>query len=357
MTCVDYFIFLLLKEMEKHPFFMKKAPEPGDEIHPMLEGLQQLKFDTEDNTPFELAEKYKEDGNYWIKHKKFRIAIMNYTEALQQKLDDSEMNASLYNNRSAAHFFLKNYRSSICDAELALRQKRNYPKVKIRLLKCKMELKKYEEVCKHVEEFLSEDPTNKELIDIQKVAIAKKAEILRNERKNQLQEKKKRQEFQTLVQALIQRKAKFEEIRHRDLSSSLTPEIIKPKIDPLENHSVSIDSHGTVYWPIVFCYPEYQLTDIQQQVHEMETIFECFEDMFALDEPTPHNYKNPNDLNVYFENRLKATVYKVDLQKTIKDLVADEKFSIFNGYITLYAIPKDSKAETEFVNQKRRPLL
>lgn len=38
------------EEMNKHPFFMKKAPEPGDEVHPLLEGIQQLKYDPTENT-------------------------------------------------------------------------------------------------------------------------------------------------------------------------------------------------------------------------------------------------------------------------------------------------------------------
>lgn len=38
------------EEMEKHPFFMKKPPEPGEELHPLLEGIQQLKYDPEENT-------------------------------------------------------------------------------------------------------------------------------------------------------------------------------------------------------------------------------------------------------------------------------------------------------------------
>lgn len=39
------------EEMEKHPFFMKKVPEPGDELHPLMEGLQQLKYDESENSP------------------------------------------------------------------------------------------------------------------------------------------------------------------------------------------------------------------------------------------------------------------------------------------------------------------
>lgn len=37
--------------MEKHPFFMKNAPEPGSELHPLYEGLQKLKYDPDENTP------------------------------------------------------------------------------------------------------------------------------------------------------------------------------------------------------------------------------------------------------------------------------------------------------------------
>lgn len=36
--------------MEKHPFFMTKFPENG-EVHPLLEGMQQLKYDENENTP------------------------------------------------------------------------------------------------------------------------------------------------------------------------------------------------------------------------------------------------------------------------------------------------------------------
>lgn len=39
------------EEMEKHPFFMKKPPELGDELSPLMEGLQQLKYGEDENTP------------------------------------------------------------------------------------------------------------------------------------------------------------------------------------------------------------------------------------------------------------------------------------------------------------------
>lgn len=58
----------------------------------------------------ELALTYKEDGNFNFKCKKYRLAIISYTEGLKQKCGDADLNAQLYNNRAASHYFLKNYR-------------------------------------------------------------------------------------------------------------------------------------------------------------------------------------------------------------------------------------------------------
>lgn len=99
--------------MDKHPFFMKKPPEIGDELHPMLEGLQQLKYDPMENTTEDLADTYKTDGNFYVQHKKLRMAIYSYTEGIKLKCQNGDLNAALYNNRSAAQFALKNYRYSI----------------------------------------------------------------------------------------------------------------------------------------------------------------------------------------------------------------------------------------------------
>ena len=38
------------EEIEKHPFFMSKLPEENEELPPLLEAFQQLKYDPEQNT-------------------------------------------------------------------------------------------------------------------------------------------------------------------------------------------------------------------------------------------------------------------------------------------------------------------
>lgn len=335
---------------------MKKAPEPGEDVHPMLEGLQQLKFDESDNTPDELAEKYKEDGNYWLKLKKYRIAIMNYTEGLMKKPESDEIIATLYNNRSAAQFFLKNFRSSIVDARKALEHKSDYHKAKMRILKSLIELKKFDESCKEAQEFLMDDASNKELIDILQVALSKRTECERNERRVLMNEKKKRQEFQRLTQALINRQAKFEEVKNGNLAADLTVDMIKPKIEPLFDHPITIQSDGTVNYPAIFAYPQFKLTDIQQQLIEHVTIVEVLESMLEqCDENSPPKYKSADDVNVYYENRFKGKLVKVHKEKSIKQIVAETDFWIHSGYLTFYVCPKDSETERKFVNQVRRP--
>lgn len=150
------------EEMDKHPFFMKKTPQPGDEVHPMFEGLQKLKYDPEENTLEELALNYKEDGNFYMKHKKFRMAVYSFTEAIKTKCENQDVMGVLYNNRSAAHFFIKNYRSALSDAQRALFYKPDYTKARWRAAQCAHELDKFDVCTKLCEELLEVDIDHKD---------------------------------------------------------------------------------------------------------------------------------------------------------------------------------------------------
>jgi len=150
------------EEMDKHPFFMKRAPQPGDDVHPMFEGLQKLKYDPEENTRDELALNYKEDGNFYMKHKKFRMAIYSFTEGIKSKSENPDVLAVLYNNRSAAHYFIKNYRSSLSDAQRALFYKPDYTKARGRSAQCAYELERFDLCTQMCEELLEVDVDHKE---------------------------------------------------------------------------------------------------------------------------------------------------------------------------------------------------
>lgn len=50
-------------------------------------------------------------------------------------------------------------------------------------------------------------------------------------------------------------------------------------------------------------------------------------DLFAERMPQDKSYKyKPDTVNVYFENRINATLHQVDVQKTIQEITADKKY-------------------------------
>lgn len=76
-----------------------------------------------------------------------------------------------------------------------------------------MHLRKYEDALSFIENYLIEEPANLELIELQKKAITEKSLKDRDERKQAANEKKKQNEFQKTVDALIERDVKIEEVR------------------------------------------------------------------------------------------------------------------------------------------------
>ncbi len=95
------------EEMESHPFFAKGI-EYTKELSPLLKGIQNLKYSLDKNTPEDLAKNYKEDSNFNFQAKKYRLAVLSYTEGLRQKCGQRELETQLLTNRAVAHFHLGN---------------------------------------------------------------------------------------------------------------------------------------------------------------------------------------------------------------------------------------------------------
>lgn len=241
---------------------MKNAPNDGDKLHPLIEGLQNLKYDPNENTAEELANHYKEDGNFYMKHKKYRMSIMSYTEGLNQKSGNNEIDSILYNNRSAAQFLLKNYRSSLDDAQKCLALKPDYLKSKLRTAQCLNCLNKFDECIKMCDEILSDQSENLVIIELRKSCVATKTAHERNARKQAMEDRKKKEKIQMVVDELKRRKIKFEDNKEPDEN------LIQPQVAPLAEFPVSLDAKRLLSWPIIFCYPEFLTSDFHQQIHE-----------------------------------------------------------------------------------------
>ncbi|XP_058834519.1 DNA polymerase interacting tetratricopeptide repeat-containing, protein of 47 kDa [Topomyia yanbarensis] len=339
------------EEMAKHPFFMQKPPEPGEELSPLMEGLQQLKYDPAENTTQELADAYKDDGKFYMQHKKFRMAVLSYTEALGFGTTDPEYRAVLYNNRSAANFFIKNYRSALLDAQKAIELKPDYDKARWRAAQCASLMDKFEMCVILCDEILNRDPKNIQALELRKTTLAKRATKERDARKAAQAERVKQEQLKRTIEQLKQRGVKFEE------PDALTKvKRLKPRLLPLEDFMVKADSNGVLHWPTVFCYPQFLSTDFQQQLSEEctmeEVLINMYEEPLELDEEGAYV---PHNVNVYYENPIAAETHKVDVKKTIKDIVREEAFYVRDGTLAFFVLPKGSSHEVEFVNQKRIP--
>lgn len=63
-------------------------------------------------------------------------------------------------------------------------------------------------------------------------------------------------------------------------------------------------------------------------------------DLFAERMPQDKHYKyKPDTVNVYFENRIKATIHPVDVRKTIKEITTDKKYELVFHIAHSYDIP------------------
>ncbi|XP_076622271.1 DNA polymerase interacting tpr containing protein of 47kD [Colletes latitarsis] len=335
------------EEMEKHPFFMKKVPEPGEELSPLMEGLQQLKYGEDENTPEELANNYKEDGNFNYKYKKYRLAILSYTEGIRTKCKETELLAQLYNNRAAAHFMLENYRSSLNDSKHALKLKPNYSKATNRAATCCFRVKDYDQCIDLCDQLLVDSPTDKTILNLKSQAVAAKERLKRDRRKLDRLEKQLNKEEEELLDIIKSKGINLESINGRK-----NPDLkdLEPRIPQIAQSRVHLDAENKLVWPVMILYPETKQTDFIQNFHESTLLIEQLEQLF--NEPpewdSERRYTVQN-INVYFEGKDKYSVHKVNINHSLEKILRDERFVVRGGTPAFLILVKSSEAETQFL--------
>ncbi|KAG5343214.1 TTC4 protein, partial [Acromyrmex heyeri] len=335
------------EEMEKHPFFMKKPPEPGDQLSPLMEGLQQLKYGEDENTPEELANNYKEDGNFNYKYKKYRLAILSYTTGIKTKCKDDDLMAQLYNNRAAAHFMLQNYRSCLNDCKLALKFKPQYPKALSRAATCSFHIKDYDQCIDLCDQFLDQSPTDKTILKLRSDSVIAKERLQRDKRKQERAEKKSDKEDEKLLETISRKGINLELTNDKQ---KLELRDLEPQVPQIAQSRVHFDEKDKLVWPVMILYPETQQTDFIQNFHEdmllIEQLIELFEEPPEWD--VKHRYTIEN-INVYFEGKNKCSIHKVDIQLTLDEILRDKQFIVRGGTPAFLILVKSIKGEKERV--------
>ncbi|OTF76269.1 tetratricopeptide repeat containing cytosolic Fe-S cluster assembly factor-like protein [Euroglyphus maynei] len=341
------------EEMEKHPLFATKAPEPGQEHSELIDAFRQLKYDPQFNSIEELMDSYRQDGNENFRHKKYRWAIDSYSEGIRlardhlsrkQSLNTDKLNESLsvlYNNRASAHFHLGNYRSSLQDATRAIFLNSQNLKAKIRIIQCCFELKRFEQCINFCREELNKfNEMNNEKFRQEMQTFLEEAEKKikiqkRDNRKMTKTEQKRLFEQKQIEQAVQERGIKF----HGSLFET--------------DHSavrvsgfVHFDSQQTLLWPVVFIYPDVGQTDFIEKFSETSTFAEYINLMFETKpEWDEKGEYRPESIRCYYQS---CQTYTVDGEKHIAQemelIEFDKNLSLlqvfqFDDYIIQNAVP------------------
>lgn len=317
------------EEFEKHPIFMTKPPEQG-EMPPMVKALQDLKYDPKFNSPEELARVYKDDGNENFKLKKYRWAVLSYTEGLKQKSSDNQMNSMLLGNRSAAHFFLGNYRSALRDASKAFHLNENNLKAMVRVAQCHYHLKEYQECIAFCEKNASKD-----------------------EKLNEWRDKAKLKEADLEAETAKEEELKREQAQLRErLTAAVEKRNIKVKgsmfdsFHPAAQHAhAKFNDSEELLWPVIFVYPEYNQTDFIEEFNENATFSDCFDMLFNEENWPPwdvHRKYRPDRLVAAFSWIGSDKLIPVDSHSRLIDVMSSEKFYLLGANPTFTVTCRDS---------------
>lgn len=310
------------EEMKAHPFFNQEGWKDGEELSPMMQGMQELKYSPDENSPDELANNYKEDGNFNFKCKKYRFATASYTEGLNARSEYLLINTVLYTNRAAAQYRIGNYRSSFRDCTKALILTPTHFKAILRGAHCCFGLKDFESCKKWCDKGLKLDPKHEELLKLRTDAVRIAKEKERDERKRQVAEKKKAAEEAKVIDLLRARGFKIEQKKGGDLSlADLEP------CHPAALHKpVHLDQQsGELVFPVLFLYPEIGETDFIEEWRESEALSQHIEVMFGAEAERPpwdtEGRYSPGSMVVYLEtddNKLLEISPKSSLAQAIK---------------------------------------
>nr|XP_015826465.2 tetratricopeptide repeat protein 4 isoform X2 [Nothobranchius furzeri] len=335
------------EEFDKIPMFMKEAPENiNPREYPDLACLQSMIHD-EDRPPEEQAKSLKNEGNAYFKERSYKQAVVSYTAALKVKCGDEELRAVILTNRAASHFHLGKMSHGA---------------------QCCIELRNFAEAVQWCDEGLKVHPTDKKLQELRAAAEKHKRTAERDARKAKAKEKKLHGEKEALLVAIKDRGIKLlppagtrvHGSNSDDEDAGSPAAIAQLSLDGLSSQEVTgaqvfLDQQGLLHWPVLFLYPEHQQTDFISAFCENT----CFRDhltvMFGEELPpwdTDRKY-HPQNLQLYFEDEVKQTLYQVDPDASLLRVLQHKRFFVKAGTPSFIVLVKGSSFWKTFLSEKK----
>ncbi|XP_061634993.1 tetratricopeptide repeat protein 4 isoform X1 [Phyllopteryx taeniolatus] len=360
------------EEFDKIPMFMKTVPEEIDpKEYPELAHIQAIIHD-EDRTPEEKAQSLKNEGNEFFKEKNYPKAIVAYTAALKNKCGDQDLETVLLTNRAAAHFHLGNMRSALNDAAAAKKIKPGHLKALIRGAQCCIELRNFATAIQWCEEGLKAHPTDKKLQDLRAAADKHKRAAERDARKAKVKEKKLNHEKEALMAAIKERGVKLlQPVKPRQSGSDgedddegSSTAVAELSLDGLSSHKatgaqVFLDEQNSLHWPVLFLYPEHQQSDFISAFCESNSFLDHFAVMFGEQLPpwdVDRKYHLQN-LQLFFEDEERETLYKVDPETTLLKVLQHKRFFVKVGTPSFIILVNGSSFWKQYLTGKKMQAL
>ncbi|KAL4438075.1 hypothetical protein ABPG74_016854 [Tetrahymena malaccensis] len=313
--------------LKNHPLFMKEIPK-NIEDYPELLALQNLMFD---DTPENLAQNFKRQGNEHFKKgegKRYfiRQALNAYTEGIEARSSEKDVNAQLHNNRALMNMKLKNFGKAIDDCKMAIKYDEKFIKAYFRKAQIESLLRRYDESLLTCLTGLQHEPNNKELLDIKKESEKQ----IENERKR----REKIQEHKNTQTLLLHTELKKRKIYLGNQMMDF-PDSCKK--------CVYLDDEKVLHIPIFVHYPEFSQMDYIDDTREKDVLKDHLAAIFK--EPLPWDHKHQytmENIEVYIEfNQTKPLYQPTDLKtwpsaqgykKIDANLTLNQVFSI-RGYV------------------------
>lgn len=341
------------QEMENHPFFNSKV-EDGAELSPLMQGMQDLKYSPEENSPEELAANYKEDGNFNFKCGKYRFAVASYSEGLKARCSDELLNTQLLSNRAAAQFRIGNFRSALIDCRMALVNTSGHRKALVKGAECCLRLRRHSEcvdLCDQGLSLLTKD--DEELLELRRTAVKAKAELERDERRRAAAEKKERAERRRILEAIEKRGIAVKRSA-KGAAEDLELSDLEPTHPAALRKQVHFTEQGNLAWPVLFLYPEHGETDFIEEFLEDDAFADHLNAMFGPESPPApwdldSKYRS-GVLRLYFEDR-DHNLVSVDTGKSLLSVLGDSKYIVTGGTPGFIVVVDNSDFHREFVKK------
>lgn len=253
----------------------------------------------------------------------------------------------MYNNRAAAHWHLKNYRSALCDSEKALSYSPDHAKARLRAAKSAAEVAKYDICIQYCEKLLESQPTNTEILGLLNNSKTKRTMQQRDQRKNDRLNAKAEQQNNAVIKAIKDRKIRVWKCNNED-------DIDLSKLDPNLPGSTDAIVHikdDLLHWSILLLYPEYQMTDLIKGCPENVSLMSQLQQVFPAPWDKDDKY-NCNTVNVYYEGRNNLP-YIVDVNMNLGDVLVTEGYELKAGTPAFVVVPRGSQSEKRFLGSYR----